>query len=119
MSDSNPVETFSYVIKELSKRKLAFLHFIEKMQGDPTILVSLAQARTWFEGPLAVNGGYTKESGEAAISEGLADLISIGVPFIANPDLVERYGRNAPLNQPDMGTFYGGTEKGYTDYPAL
>jgi N-ethylmaleimide reductase len=112
MSDSNPVETFSYVIKELSKRKLAFLHFIEKMQGDPTILVSLAQARAWFEGPLAVNGGYTKESGEAAISEGLADLISIGVPFIANPDLVERYGRNAPLNQPDMGTFYGGTEKG-------
>jgi N-ethylmaleimide reductase len=119
MSDSDPVGTFSYAISELSKRKIAFLHFIEKMMGDPVVHVTLAQARSWFNGPLAVNGGFTKERAEQVVGKGLADLVAIGVPFIANPDLVERFKRGAPLNEPDMGTFYGGSEKGYTDYPTL
>ena len=89
------------------------------MMCDQAVHVTVAQARSWFKGPLAVNGGFTKERGEEVISEGLADLVAIGVPFISNPDLVERFKRDAPLNQPDMGTFYGGNEKGYTDYPTL
>jgi N-ethylmaleimide reductase len=62
---------------------------------------------------------YDKARGNAAIASGHADAIAYGVPFIANPDLVERYRTNAPLNEADSSLFYGGTEKGYTDYPFL
>jgi len=117
MSDSDPVATYSYAISELSKRKIALLHFIEKMMGDQTVHVTTAQARSWFKGPLAVNGGYTKQRAEEVLSTEAADLVAIGVPFIANPDLVERFKRDAPLNEPDTSTFYGGNERGYTDYP--
>ncbi len=64
-------------------------------------------------------GGFTRESAEAAISRGEADAVAFGRLFIANPDLPERFRRNAPLNRYDRSTFYGGTERGYTDYPAL
>ena len=66
-----------------------------------------------------LNGGYDAESGNAAIESGLADLISFGVLFLANPDLPERFRRNSSLNREDMATFYTGEEKGYTDYPVL
>jgi N-ethylmaleimide reductase len=65
------------------------------------------------------NLSYDKARGNAAIAEGKADLIAFGVPFIANPDLVERFAKDAPLNTPDQATFYGGSEKGYIDYPTL
>ncbi|HEU0052051.1 MAG TPA: hypothetical protein VFQ39_02695, partial [Longimicrobium sp.] len=55
----------------------------------------------------------------AALAAGVADLVSFGVPFLANPDLVRRYRERAPLNEPDRATFYGGGEQGYTDYPTL
>ena len=55
----------------------------------------------------------------AAVESGRADMIAFGKPFIANPDLVERLERDAPLNAPDSATFYGGGREGYTDYPAL
>jgi N-ethylmaleimide reductase len=64
-----------------------------------------------------LNGGFDRETGNAAISEGLADLVSFGSLFLANPDLPERFAEGAPLNPPDRATFYGGTEKGYIDYP--
>ncbi|HEX3012728.1 MAG TPA: hypothetical protein VHO92_00445, partial [Methanobacterium sp.] len=65
------------------------------------------------------NGGYDFHSGNEAIARGEADLIAYGVPFLANPDLPERFRQNKPLNEPDISTFYVGGEKGYTDYPAL
>jgi N-ethylmaleimide reductase len=68
---------------------------------------------------LIVNGGYDARTGEAALSQGEAELVAYGVPFIANPDLPERFQHEAPLNPPDFATFYSGEEKGYTDYPAL
>jgi N-ethylmaleimide reductase len=55
--------------------------------------------------------------GESAVSTGSADLVAYGVPFLANPDLVARFKHGHPLNAPDQATFYGGGEKGYTDYP--
>jgi N-ethylmaleimide reductase len=66
-----------------------------------------------------INGGYGRDAAEKAIAENAADLVAFGVPYLANPDLVERYRRNAPLNDPDQDTFYGGDEKGYNDYPFL
>ena len=66
-----------------------------------------------------LNGGYGLRSGNEAIARGDADLIAYGVPFLANPDLPERFRQNAPLNEADVDTFYAGEAKGYTDYPAL
>jgi N-ethylmaleimide reductase len=68
---------------------------------------------------LIVCGGYDKLRAEDAINQGLADAVAFGQLYIANPDLVERFKLNAPLNKADATTFYGGTEKGYTDYPFL
>jgi N-ethylmaleimide reductase len=65
------------------------------------------------------NVGYTRETGEQELEKGIAKFISFGVPFIANPDLVKRFELNAELNEADRTTFYGGNEKGYTDYPSL
>jgi N-ethylmaleimide reductase len=66
-----------------------------------------------------LNGGYDAASGNEVIESGLADLVSFGALFLANPDLPDRFGKNAPLNSGDPLTFYMGEEKGYTDYPAL
>ena len=64
-------------------------------------------------------GGYTAEKADALIRDGLIDAVAFGRSYIANPDLVERFHQNAPLNQPNPATFYGGDQEGYTDYPAL
>ena len=75
--------------------------------------------RPLFDGPLMVANEYTLEKACRVINEGSADLVAFGKLFIANPDLVERFKQDAPLNEPDPSTFYGGTEKGYIDYPTL
>ncbi|MDN9006665.1 hypothetical protein Q0P47_13900, partial [Staphylococcus aureus] len=64
-------------------------------------------------------GNYTAQAAEARIREGIVDAVAFGRAFIANPDLVTRLRRNAPLNEPDPATFFGGDAKGYTDYPEL
>ena len=71
------------------------------------------------EGNIVTAGGFTQESGNQALAEGWADAIAFGVPFLANPDLPERFRRHAPLNPADESTFYAPGAKGYTDYPAL
>ena len=68
---------------------------------------------------LVTNAGFTAQRAQEYLGAGHADAIAFGVPFLANPDLPERLRRGAPLNEPDVSSFYGGTEKGYTDYPAL
>jgi N-ethylmaleimide reductase len=65
------------------------------------------------------NASYDRDSAKAVLASGRADLVAFGVPFIANPDLPARFQAGAPLNTPDPSTFYGGGEKGYTDYPFL
>jgi N-ethylmaleimide reductase len=72
-----------------------------------------------YTGTLLAVGGFTMASGEAALAAGRADLIVYGRPFIANPDLVERFRLGASLNSPDVHTFYGGDDHGYTDYAML
>jgi N-ethylmaleimide reductase len=72
-----------------------------------------------FQGIYMANSGYSKQIANEAIQSGHADLISFGVDFLANPDLVERLQHDQPLNAADPETFYGGDDKGYTDYPYL
>jgi N-ethylmaleimide reductase len=123
MSDSDPIATFSYLADELSRLGLLYLHITEGIAGPmaPPAGTALAAPvlRQRFAGALILNGGYDENSGNAAIAQGRADLIAFGVPFLANPDLPDRYARHAGLNAPDQATFYAGEEKGYVDYPAL
>jgi N-ethylmaleimide reductase len=117
MSDSNPDETFSYLAAELDARDVVYLHVVDPAaNGDKRISPILKEI---FDGTYIVNGGFDAEAADAAIRNGEADLVAFGVPFLANPDLPERYRQKTPLNAPDQGTFYAGEEKGYTDYPAL
>jgi N-ethylmaleimide reductase len=123
MSDSDPAGTFSRFAAELGRIGIGYIHLIEPVGGrlgptDPEALLGTL-IRAKFEGTLILNGGYDAGRGNEVIVNGLADLVSFGVLFLANPDLPERFSRNAPLNSPDPSTFYTGEEKGYTDYPAL
>ena len=123
MSDSSPIDTFSYLAKELGSRRIAYLHVAEAVAGpsvapDGTIRATPILRRL-FGGPVIANGGYGLESANAAIGTNEVDLVAFGVPFLANPDLPERWRRGAPLNVPQFDLFYTGEERGYTDYPAL
>ena len=86
---------------------------------DPTAPRASEIFRKAFPGVLISAGGYTAESADQAIASGLVDAVAFGRLFIANPDLPERFRKNTELNRADRSTFYGGTEKGYTDYPSL
>ncbi len=122
--DSNRLATFSYVTEQLNKLGLAYLHVIEALPGHPMAAKAGQEPvgpalRKIFTGPFILNGGYTQETAERALINNEADLIAFGVPYIANPDLVERYQQGAALNTPDQATFYGGDDHGYIDYPSL
>lgn len=123
VSDSTPIETFSFLAEQLSRLGLGYLHIVEAIAGPMTLPAGKVRTapilRQKFNGALIVNGGYTAVTGDAAIKTGEADLVSFGVPFLANPDLPERFRTNALLNQADFATFYTGEERGYIDYPAL
>jgi 2,4-dienoyl-CoA reductase-like NADH-dependent reductase (Old Yellow Enzyme family) len=115
MKDSDLRETFSYVAKELGKRKLAFLCTRER-QGPDSLSADLKKI---FGGPLIANEAYTQATAEEVLARGDADAVAFGKQFIANPDLVRRFERKADLNPPTPTTFYGKGPEGYTDYPAL
>ena len=121
MSDSHPLETFSFIASELSKRGLLYLHVTEAVNAPAAGRRQRATPilRGKFKGALIANGGYDVHTAQAAIARGEADLVAFGVPFLANPDLPVRYRSNAALNAPDQATFYAGEDKGYIDYPAL
>lgn len=119
MQDSNPQALFNYVTTALNQFNLAYLHVVEGGMGEDVGSFDFVQMRKLFKGSYMANFGYDKTRGTTAITSGHADVIAYGVPFIANPDLVARYKTDAPLNEADSNTFYGGAEKGYTDYPFL
>lgn len=118
--DSNPLETFGYAAQALNEFDLAYLHIFEATDADIKYggtVVPTNHLRDRFTGTLIVNGGYTREKGNAVLANKAADLVAFGTLFISNPDLPQRLAVNAPLNEPDQTTFYGGGEKGYIDYP--
>jgi 2,4-dienoyl-CoA reductase-like NADH-dependent reductase (Old Yellow Enzyme family) len=115
MGDSNPAATFGYVAREAGKRKLAFLCARESLD-DPRQGPMMKKA---FGGIFIANQKLTKETGNMLLAEGEADAIAYGQLFIANPDLVLRFAKDAPLNMPDPETFYAQGPIGYTDYPFL
>lgn len=121
IADREPEESALYLARELGRRGIAYLHIAEPdWAGGPKLGDGFRRAlREAFDGVLVFCGGYTAESAEALLASGVGDAVAFGRPFIANPDLVERFRAGAPLNTPDRSTFYGGGEEGYTDYPTL
>ena len=115
MGDSDRLGTFTYVARELGEREIAFICAREH-QADDWIGPRL---KAEFGGVYIANEGFTQQSAQAALDAGDADAVAWGKAFIANPDLVERFKRNAPLNEVDFTTVYTQDHRGYTDYPAL
>jgi len=125
--DAHPQPLFDYVVRQLAPLQIAYLHLIEGATGGPREVDGrpfdyAAMHRAWVEagakGAWMVNNGYDRKLADHALAAG-ADLVAFGRPYIANPDLVERLRKNAPLNTIDKATLYGGGAKGYTDYPAM
>jgi N-ethylmaleimide reductase len=119
IADSNPEELVKYVATELNRRKLGFLEIRHNDHREPAEQVLARVAREHFKGALFVNGAYDFATATQAVESGAADAVVFARPFVANPDLVERFSSGAPLNTLDPDTLYTPGAAGYTDYPAL
>ncbi|MFU8858610.1 MAG: alkene reductase [Deferrisomatales bacterium] len=122
MADSDPAATFGYAAAALRSFGLAYLHVVEASVGPDGVVPQAFDYRalkSGFGSPYMANGAYTRARAEAVLAEERADFVSFGALFLANPDLPARLERNGPCNAPDPSTFYGGDERGYTDYPTL
>ncbi|WP_206240432.1 alkene reductase [Novosphingobium terrae] len=127
MGDETPLETFGQIARVLSGKNLAYLHAVEpailgvdKDAGyDPRWDQMMALIRDLYTGVLILAGGYERDTAERALASGRGNLVAFGKNFIANPDLPRRLLLNARLNEPDRSSFFGGTDKGYIDYPSL
>jgi N-ethylmaleimide reductase len=122
ISDSDPAATFSTAVHALDRLGLAYLHIVEPGPSDPAgpgPRLDAAFFRPMWRSALMANKAYDLARANDVLRAGAADLVSFATPFIANPDLPERLRRDAALNPADRKTFYGGSAKGYTDYPAL
>ncbi|HEY3859339.1 MAG TPA: alkene reductase [Gammaproteobacteria bacterium] len=119
--DSENVALYDHVIGELSAYGLAYLHLRDAAGQVPPGAVAdvTGHYRSLYKGTLITNTGYDREKGNETIAAGRADLVAYGIPFISNPDLVERFQSGAELAKADSATFYSPGPKGYIDYPAL
>ncbi|MGF6771920.1 N-ethylmaleimide reductase [Paraburkholderia sp. GAS199] len=120
--DSTTMETFGAYVDELSRLGLLYIHDIEgvtQLSREATGGISFTELRKRFGGAYIANNQYTLSLAEKTLADGNADLFSIGRPFIANPDLVERLGMGAPLAEAPKEYWYGGNANGYSDWPSL
>jgi N-ethylmaleimide reductase len=127
ISDDDPEATFGYIAEKLSKYELAYLHLVnpmlaameKRMEPEPGAQRMLDLIRKQYNGTLIIAGGFDRDTAEAWLRQGGANLIAFGRKFIANPDLPERFRERAHLNADDPSTYYGGGAKGYIDYLSL
>lgn len=113
--DDDPVATYSHVVRELSKRGIAYLQLGDYAVGWDVYGI----LRPLFDGPVMVVAGFTRASGATMVADGRADMVAFGQGYIANPDLAERYRAGQPLNRPLIATYYTQGAEGYTDYPVF
>jgi N-ethylmaleimide reductase len=119
--DKETIPTFDHIIGKLNNYNIAYLHLSEPFTDVKDIPYSepniAERYRKIYKGTLMINRGFTAESGNEIIKDNIADLVSFGIPFIANPDFVSRISHNIPLATADKKTYYTPGAKGYTDYP--
>ena len=113
MGDANLEKTFTYLVSELSKRKIAFV-FAREFEGEDSLGPKLRKA---FSGAYIANEKFTKETAEAILQRNDADAVSFGLQFLANPDLVKRFKENLAITPPNFETIYAKGATGYSDYP--
>lgn len=120
MTDTEAEKTIYYLAEQFNKRGIAYVHINEPgYVGEEGDGFRTGLRKRFSNGALFYCGSYDADRAEALIEKGFGDAAVFGRPYIANPDLVERFRQNAKVNTPDPNTFYGGAEKGYTDYPTL
>jgi N-ethylmaleimide reductase len=123
VDDSDKLATFGFVVRALDALHVGYLCLLEPNAKDAERGVQILNVAETFRPmasvPIMVNTGFDKSKANAILVKGDADLVAFGVPYIANPDLVERFRSDAPLSEPDPSRFYGADAKGYTDYPPL
>lgn len=117
VSDSDPLATFSPVFERLNEYKLSYLHVVEGQTGGARE-GDFDKLRRLFKGTYMGNNGYDYDLAEKRLTDGV-DLVAFGRPFIANPDLVMRLHKQAPLNDIRQDSIYGGGATGFTDYPLM
>ncbi len=120
ISDDDPQTLFDRIIDCLNPFGLAYVHIVEGVIHSPDKIAppfNYGKLRVRYQGRYMANNGYDKKRAEAALASGAADLISFGRPFIANPDLPDRFAGGVALAEADQSTFYTGDENGYTNYP--
>jgi N-ethylmaleimide reductase len=112
---------YEYLAQQLNQRQLLYLHVVDhSSMGAPPVSVQIKQKfRELFKGTLILSGGYDAARAEKDLADGRCDLIAVGRPILANPDIMARWQAGAALNAPDMNTFYTPGPQGYTDYPYL
>lgn len=120
----NPVGTYTYLIEELNKLDLSYVELMRRSPYFPSPSHYPADDEIELFGRMIrhtviANAGYDKASAEAELERGITGLVSFGTLFLANPDLPKRFEKDAPLNEPDRATMFGGGEQGYIDYPFL
>lgn len=117
----NMENDYTYLAQQLNISGPAYIHLVDhSSMGAPAVPEAMkATFRKEFKGTLILSGGYDADRAENDLAEGKCDLVAFARPFLANPDLVERWKTGAALNVPDVDTFYTPGPKGYTDYPAL
>jgi len=114
--------TYVYLAEELNKIGIAYIHLVDhSSSGAPEVPLSIKKAvREKFNNTIILSGGYILDRAEEDLASGFADLVAFGKPFLSNPDLVDRFRRNFPLNiKLDASTLYTPGAKGYTDYPVF
>lgn len=125
MNDIGPFEgqedTFKYLASKIEELGLIYMHLVDhESMGAPELPSTIRNViRARFSGLLLLSGGYTAEGANRDLLDKKGDMVAFGRPFIANPDLVERFEKNVPLNEPDQDTFYTPGKEGYIDYPTL
>jgi N-ethylmaleimide reductase len=112
---------YTYLARQLDTAGVAYIHLVDHSpMGAPPVPDSMKAAfRSEFKRTLILSGGYDARRAESDLAAGRCDLVAVGRPFLANPDLVARWQSGRAENAPDMSTFYTPGPKGYTDYPAL
>jgi N-ethylmaleimide reductase len=112
---------YEYLAQQLNQQQVLYLHAVDhSSMGAPPVSAKIKQEfRELFKGALILSGGYDAARAEKDLADGRCNLIAVGRPILANPDLVARWQARAELNEPDMNTFYTPGPQGYTDYPYL